>query len=165
MVSFNNVQAQLVKTNSQSTTINVEDVKSLAHILEDSEQIVTCLKGTLNDRPALLCATDIRLLLVDVKSKSSTIREVAYETINDMTHHEKTWSSYIAIITDDSRYQFRSWRKRQSKDAHAYIVRHISYVKNTLRPETVFTLPQKLAHYTRPKSSMRVLGNTAIVEQ
>lgn len=151
MVSFNSIQAQLVKTDAQVGNVGVEDVKALAYVLAPSEQIMVCLKGILGRTTGTLCATDKRLLFVNKKDNRMVVVEVSYESISDIVHFEKGWSAHILVTADNNVHQFRSWRKRQAKDAHMHILRHLSYVRELSKDvsESTFVVPKKFARLAR----------------
>jgi hypothetical protein len=163
MVTFNRIQAQLVKVDAAFANLGIADVKSLARVLRPNEQIVSCLKGIYNGSQAILCATDKRILLLRSKNQSTQINELSYDSVVSTKRSEKSWSSYIHVSTIDQTYSFKSLRKRQSKALYEFIARHSQQMRVMAeQSKPNYSIPKKFAHYTHVRS-MRALGDTALV--
>jgi hypothetical protein len=157
MVSFNDVQAQLIKLNSQFRFIGIGELKQLSYALQPGEQIFDCLKGWHKGTIAVICATDQRMIIVDKRTTKANLQywDIAYEAIDSLTHADRVWNAQLQVKTDETMYEFVSWHITRLKQLHAFIGRHISYVKE--RNEAAQALVNKVHFQTsvRPATTSR----------
>ena len=131
MITFNEVQAQLMGINSHFRFLGISEIKQLAVILQPGENIMDCLNGWCNGGVSMLCATDKRMLIVGKSTahRRSHIQEISYETVSNMQHNDHVWSSILCVEAGGSRHEFRSWRIKRLGSLHKFVGRHISYLK------------------------------------
>lgn len=155
MVSFNEVQAQLISLNNHFRFIGIGELKQLACALQPGEQIMDCLKGWHNGQVSVLCATDQRLIIVDKNTTKNRFQVIDYVGIEDITHVDKGWSSLIRVRVPGKVYEFVSWHIKRLKHLHSFMMRHIQYVRD--QAEGAQELVDKLRFETniRPGSTSR----------
>ena len=157
MVSFNDVQAQLIKLNTQFRFIGIGELKQLSYALQPGEQIFDCLKGWHKGTIAVLCVTDQRLIIVDKHTTKTNLQywTIAYEAIEHLKHIDRVWSSLLQVKTEDAIFDFASWHISRLKQLHAFMGRHITYVKE--RSEAAQELVDKVRFQTtiRPTATSR----------
>jgi len=129
MVSFNEVQAQLITLNGSFRYIGIAELQQLACALQPGELIMDCLKGWHGGTLSVLCATDRRMVIVDKNTTKSRCQEIHYSSIEEIHHLAKVWTSTILVTTSGDKYEFLSWHVKRLKTLHVFIKRHMEYVK------------------------------------
>ena len=151
MVSFNEIQAQLMSLDNHFRFIGIAELKQLACALQPGEQIMDCLKGWHEGAVSVLCATDRRLIIVDKKTSKTSVREIPYAGVEQVHHIDRGWSSVIRVYVPGAMFEFVSWHIKRLKHFHLFLKRHINYVK--MQAESA----QELGH-GRPGTGLRTLG-------
>ena len=169
MVTFNEVQAQLIDVGAHTKCLTVQHIKQLARELDPNEQIMTCLKGWFEGSVAILCATDKRMLILNKHTNHGNYYQVDYNSINDTVHRDRGLSSTITFYIDKKRLDFRSWRVNKVKDMYTFTQRHIIYIKEQDRlaheKELLSLKVKKPASYESRswRALMRRVGNASII--
>lgn len=146
MIRFNEVQSQLETSRSPFRSVGVVEVKNLAKILDQGEQIIACLKGWHNGRMGFLCATDKRIIIMSNTGQRCKVYEVTYNDIVDIYHSEKSVTSYITIAAHSYTHVFRAWRSKNVRTVRAELKRHLIYLHETSEDvEDIFDLPRRFA--------------------
>ena len=77
---------------------NSPETKELATILLPDEEIFECVNGWYEGGYALLCATSIRVLLIDKKPLNFlTIEDLRFDTINQIDYNHRMFNASICI--------------------------------------------------------------------
>ena len=129
MVSFNEVQAQLISLNNHFRFIGIAELKQLACALQPGEEIMDCLKGWHNGTVSVLCATDRRMIIVDKNTTKHRIQEIDYASVSEIHHIDRGLSSLLRVVVTDKSYEFISWHMKRLKQLHTFVNRHLEYVK------------------------------------
>lgn len=155
MVSFNEVQAQLISLNNHFRFIGIAELKQLSIALQPGEQIMDCLKGWHNGTVSVLCATDQRLIFVDKTTTKNSVREISYDLVEKLHHIDRGWSSVLRLYVPGSMFEFVSWHIKRLKHLHLFIDRHVSYMKE--QAESAQELVDKIRFQTsiRPAETSR----------
>ena len=166
MVTFNEVQAQLMSINKRSRTLNVQEVKQIASILEENEQIMACLKGWHKGSVALLCATDKRVLLLDNGNMQAPLQVIEYHNVVRLQQSTTGWMCNFAVVSKDQKHEFKVWGMKRARDLHQFMHRHILYLqKLSLENALLADVPKITAKpaYTGKswRALMRKMGNAA----
>ncbi len=111
MVEFNHVQAQLVRmpARPRSHELCIQDVKKLAHMLDQDERIKAFIKGWYNGKIVLLYATSARLLIVDNDNNPRPVCELSYEQVTAVRHGKNGWHWQLDLHAAGRRHEFRLW--------------------------------------------------------
>lgn len=165
MVAINEVQAQLVALSREFNFVGINEVRKLARMLEPDEKILQCIKGWHKNRSALLCATDKKIVCIDVRSVRHILTQVDYSDITSIARQQKPFAQSIFIHTSLGIVQFMMWRKRHADQLHLALNRHIQYLKNS-HPSAIRIIAKKDRH-PRPAHTWRSLvkrvGATSMV--
>lgn len=134
------VDPKIIKV--QLATINADlpfwvnaEVRELSRLIVPSEIIRHVLNGRYQGGSAILCATDLRLLIVDKKPMFLAVEDVRYDMIAEVnfTHQLLEASIHLAAFNKD--FSFTSYRKRQLHDVTEFIQHKLSDVRRNLQDE------------------------------
>lgn len=132
MVTFNEIQAQLVALDPRFRFMGISEVRKLARLLDPNEQIFECMKGWHKGRATLLCATDKKILYIDVRSVERTLPHIEYSNIKKIYLHQSGMLKSVFIHTNAEVVEFMVLRKKNAKALKVTIERHITYINNAL---------------------------------
>ena len=169
MVTFNDIQAQLVSAGTHTKGLGVRHIKQLARVLAPKEQIMSHVKGWHKGSVVILCATDKRMLVLSKYTEKGDYDQVDYRHITETFHKDSGLSATITFYLDNKRFEIKSWRVKKLKEFYAFAQRHIIYVQeqNILSKE-IDRLSVASAKTTRFETRswrnlMRRVGNTSII--
>ncbi len=126
----------------QLATINADlpfwvnaEVRELSRLIVPGEVIKHVLSGRYQGGSAILCATDLRLLIVDKKPMFLAVEDVRYDMIAEVnfTHQLLEASIHLAAFNKD--FSFTSYKKRQLHDVTEFIQHKLSDVRRNLQDE------------------------------
>ena len=126
MVSFNEVQAQLVKLDSKLGFIGINEVRKIARSIEPNEIILDCLKGWHKGRSTLLCLTDKKIEWIDVRRANHNSVRINFLDITKIQLKQNGVVKSIHIHTLAGITNFTLWQKQKANRLHALLTDHIS---------------------------------------
>jgi hypothetical protein len=88
------------------------------------------MKGRHKGRATLLCATDKKIIYIDVRSAHKTLPHTDYTDINIIQIQQKSFSSSLHIHTTNGVIDFMLWRKKHAEYLKSSLERHATYVKD-----------------------------------
>ena len=97
------------------------EVKELATVLNEGEQIFSCVFGFYEGGSALLVATDSRLLLIDKRLFFVNFEDIRYEMIQKVDFSGGILEAFIRIHTSSKKLQFRSFMDTRLRKLCNYI--------------------------------------------
>lgn len=102
MVTLSELYDKLATINYKPHIFMRKEVKDLARVLSNDENIVHCINGHYAGGMALLVATDQRLLIVDHKPMFLTVDSISYSMIQEMFYNYRLLNSGLKIFTSTS---------------------------------------------------------------
>ncbi|HEY4963413.1 MAG TPA: PH domain-containing protein [Candidatus Saccharimonadales bacterium] len=132
MVSNQSVQAQLKEIGFNTNRWNRAECLELAAIILPDEKIFECVNGWYEGGVALLCATDIRILLVDKKPlRFLTVEDLRFDTINQIDYSHRLIDAHVNISAGLMSLTFRSY----NKDRLRKLIGHVQHRMAELRTQ------------------------------
>lgn len=136
MVSIKSVDEQLKRIQYKKGW-NTAEANELAEILMPDEEIYECVNGWYENGVALLCATNIRVLLVDKKPfKFLTVEDVRFDTINQIDYSHRMMNASICITAGLKNLEFKSVSQPRLRKLITHVqsrMAEIQKVEQTLR--------------------------------
>ncbi len=135
MVDPKIIKVQLAAINADLPFWVNAEVRELSRLIVPGEIIRHVLNGRYQGGSAILCATDLRLLIVDKKPMFLAVEDVRYDMIAEVnfTHQLLEASIHLAAFNKD--FSFTSYRKRQLHDVTEFIQHKLSDVRRNLQDE------------------------------
>ena len=109
MVSLNIIDEQLRQTGHRIGLWGRSEIRELCNILLPGEEITDCVNGHYFNGFALLCATNQRIILVDVKPMFMTLEDIRYDMIAGIDYSHRLFDSTVKIFTPTKKLYFTSW--------------------------------------------------------
>jgi hypothetical protein len=132
------------------------EIDELEKILVPGETILEVLNGFYTGGFAVLCATNLRLLLVDKKLFMLTVEDVRFDSINEIDYHSRILDASAIIHTPSKQLKFTSWRQRDLRSLVTFVQRHIMQLRQQAAQQSVAARQYPaLSHITalRPAAS------------
>ena len=130
MVSLKSVEQQLKKIRFNSNGWGRREIAELPNILMDEEQIFECVNGTYEGGFALLCATNLRMLLIDKKPlKFLTVEDLRFDMINQIDYSHRLFGARINVSAGNKNLKFTSYNQQRLRKLINHIQHRMAEVK------------------------------------
>lgn len=130
MVSLKSVEKQLKNIHFNQRAWGRTEISELPSILMPDEEIFECVNGYYEGGFALLCATNIRLLLIDKKPlKYLTVEDVRFEMINQIDYSHRLLGAHITVSTGIKSLRFTSYNQQRLRKLINHIQNRMAEVK------------------------------------
>lgn len=129
MVDKKTIKMQLAAIDANLPFWVNAEVKQLSKILVPGEVINHVISGRYEGGFALLCATDLRLLIVDKKPMFLTVEDVRYDMIAEVNFSHQLMDSSIHLATVSKDLWFSSFSKDYLKGLTDYIQHKLSELR------------------------------------
>jgi hypothetical protein len=113
MVSRHIVDMQLRSIGCNFKTWGSSEVRELKNILVPYEQITECLNGHYENGFAMLCSTNLRIILIDRKPMYLTLEDVRYDMISEIDYGYNLMNASVSIFTPTKILLFSSWNQNR----------------------------------------------------
>lgn len=122
MVSSKSLEKQLKRIHFTRGIWNRAEILELENILMPDEEIYECVNGTYEGGVALLCATDVRLLLIDKKPfKFLTVEDLRFDMINQIDYSHRLLGANISVSAGQKNLQFKSFNQARLRKLIGHI--------------------------------------------
>lgn len=111
MVTTQEIERQLKKIGVSFRFLGNAEIRELRHILIDGELIEHCVLGRYEGGYAVLCATNLRLLLIDKKPFYLTLEDVRYDMIIEIDFSYRLLDATIRVCTPNKTLRFTAYKK------------------------------------------------------
>lgn len=125
MVTSQEIERQLKAIGTKIGWWGRAEVKELEHIIEPGETIMYCINGFYDNGFAMLCITDLRVLLIDKKPLYLTLEDVRYDMISEVGFDGRLLDSSITIFSSSKQLKFTSFKGNSLRRATSYLQRRI----------------------------------------
>ncbi len=130
MVSLKSVEQQLKGIHFNQRAWGRTELSELPSILMPDEEIFECVNGYYEGGFALLCATNIRLLLIDKKPlRYLTVEDVRFEMINQIDYSHRLLGAHITVSTGIKSLRFTSYNQQRLRKLINHIQNRMAEVK------------------------------------
>jgi hypothetical protein len=130
MVSTKSVEDQLKKVGFNGRGRNRPETEELASILLADEEIFECVNGWYEGGYSLLCATNVRVLLIDKKPLGYlNVEDVRFDTINQIDYSHRMSSAHISISTGIRTLTFKSYNQPRLRKLIGHVQHRMAEIK------------------------------------
>jgi hypothetical protein len=130
MVSLKSVEEQLKKIHFSHATWNHAEVTELPNILLPDEEIFECVNGTYEGGFALLCATNIRMLLIDKKPlKFLSVEDLRFDMITEIDYSHRIFGARISVSAGSKNLKFMSFNQPRLRKLIGHVQHCMAEVK------------------------------------
>jgi hypothetical protein len=138
MVDRKVVDDQLRAIRFNPNAWNRGEVAELAAILLDDEKIFECVGGWYEGGFALLCATNMRILLVDKKPlKFLTVEDLRFDMINQIDYSHRMLDARISVSAGSKNLKFRSYNQQRLRKLIGHVQHRMAEIKTEQSSHTV----------------------------
>jgi hypothetical protein len=109
MVTLQYVEEQLKRIGSNFRFWGRPEIRELANILLPDEIIAGVANGRYEGGFALLCVTNMRLLLIDRKPMFLTMEDIRFDMISEIDYSARLLDCTLRILTPNRRLSFTGW--------------------------------------------------------
>lgn len=121
MVTAKEIDRQLKNIGVSFWFFGNAELRELRHILVEGEVIEHCILGHYEGGYAVLCATNLRLLLIDKKPFYLTLEDVRYDMIVEVDFANRLFDATIKICSPNKTLNFTAYKKHVLRLMVAYI--------------------------------------------
>lgn len=146
MVSLKSVEQQLKNIRFNSRSWGRAEISELPNILLDDEKIFECVNGMYEGGFALLCATNLRLLLIDKKPmKFLTVEDLRFDMINQIDYSHRLMGARINVSTGNKNLKFTSYNQQRLRK----LINHIQHRMAELKTQQTSSAENQQQHLER----------------
>ena len=113
MVTLKYIEEQLKRVGCNFKFWGRPEIRELANIILPDEIIASCTNGRYEGGFALLCVTNLRLLLVDRKPMFLTLEDIRFDMIAEIDYSSRLLDSTIRISTPNRTLVFTAWSSQR----------------------------------------------------
>ncbi len=129
MVNNKTINMQLAAIDADVPFWLKPEIKQLPKLLVPDENIRHAISGRYEGGTALLCATDIRLLIVDKKPMFLNVEDVRYDMIAEVNYTHQVFYGSIHLLAFNKDFAFTSFNKDDLHKVTEYIQHKLSEVR------------------------------------
>lgn len=121
MVSAKEIDRQLKNIGVSFWFFGNAELRELRHIMVEGEVIEHCILGHYDGGYAVLCATNLRLLLIDKKPFYLTLEDVRYDMIVEVDFAHRLLDATIIVCLPSKKLRFTTRKKHELRLMVSYI--------------------------------------------
>jgi len=129
VVSLAQVEEQLRRIGCNFKFWGRPEIRELANILLPEEIIAGCTNGRYEGGFALLCVTNMRLLLVDRKPMFLTLEDIRFDMIAEVDYNYRLLDNTVRIITPTRTLVFNAWNAGRLRNIFNYTQQRIMEIR------------------------------------
>jgi len=146
MVSLQYIEEQLKRVGCNFRFWGRPEIRELANILLPDEIIAGCTNGRYEGGFALLCITNLRMLLVDRKPMFLTLEDIRFDMIAEMDYSSRLLDSTIRVITPNRTLVFTAWSGHRLRNILNYAQQRVMEVRQPHLIQQFMAAPKHQAH-------------------
>ncbi len=164
MVPAPEVKKQLKQIGADYSFWGAPEIRELPKILFEHERILHLINGRYSGGFATLCATNIRVLLIDKKPLFLTLEDVRYDMVSDVLFNHRLLNASIVIGTVHNSIAFIGFNKAKLRGMTNFIQERVMEFRRHQamqdNPEPV--LIQQVVPTLQPDSSYQPVSLGAV---
>lgn len=121
MRDLKDIERELISVGSYIRFVGRPALRELPKILVDGEQIKHCLNIRYEGGIALLCVTNLRVLLIDKKPFFLMLEDIRYDMIMEVDYGYQMFSGQVKMIMPNKKLTFRAYKKDQLRNMTTYV--------------------------------------------
>lgn len=146
MVSLKYIEEQLKRVGCNFRFWGRPEIRELANVLLPDEIIAGCTNGRYEGGFALLCVTNMRLLLVDRKPMFLTLEDVRFDMIAEIDYSSRLLDSTLRVITPNRTLIFNAWSNTRLRKILNYTQQRVMEVRQPHMSSQFQSSPKYQAH-------------------
>jgi hypothetical protein len=135
MVDRKKIKLQLAAIDADLPFWVKPEVKELTNLIVPGETIMHAMSGRYQGGLALLCGTNLRLLIVDKKPMFLAVEDVRYDMIAEVNYTNQLFDSSIHLATFNKDFAFTSYKKQELHSLTEHIQRKLSELRQNMNQE------------------------------
>jgi len=159
MVSMKYIEDQLKRVGCNFRFWGRPEIRELANILLPDEIIAGCTNGRYEGGFALLCVTNLRLLLVDRKPMFLTLEDIRFDMIAEIDFSARLLDSTIRVITPNRTLLFNAWSANRLRKILNYTQQRVVEIRQPHLTQQ-FQMPPKHQASAPLVGGLAVQGST-----
>jgi hypothetical protein len=137
MISSKEVNDQLKKLKVNFQFYGNAGLRELKHILVENEQMQHCLNGRYDGGFAVLCITDMRVLLIDKKPFSLTLEDIRYDMVVEVDYSYRLLNATVRICTPNKTLRFTTLKRQELREATSQIQTTSLVIESTRKEQNI----------------------------
>jgi len=153
MVTARDVRQQLRRIGADYHFWGVAELRELPKILFDNEKIHHINNGRYSGGFATLCATDIRVLLIDKKPLFLTIEDIRYDMVSDVMFNHRLLNATLVLGTVHNSTTFVGFNKTRLRQMTSFIQERVMEYRRHQAMQQGAQVPAQFAEqaFVQPK--------------
>lgn len=119
------VRNQLRNINASFPFFGKPEIEELPKILVEGEVIQHIINGRYEGGFAILCATNLRLLLVDKKIFFLTVEDIRYDMIAELDYGHQLVGATIHVRSFSKDLKYQCFKKKQLRDFTSFVQKRV----------------------------------------
>lgn len=153
-MKFKSIDDQLKKNGIRLPFWIHPEAHELTKILSVDESIQQAVSGRYSGGFALLCATDLRLLLIDKRLMSLTLEDVRYDMISEVDFRQRPLDATVCISTLNKTLRFTSLRKLELRQLMKSVQGMTMGLRQAQAAPVFSTVPSQFSPAIEPLQAM-----------
>lgn len=146
MVSMQYIEEQLKRVGCNFRFWGRPEIRELANILLPDEIIAGCTNGRYEGGFALLCVTNLRMLLVDRKPMFLTLEDIRFDMIAEIDYSSRLLDSTLRVITPNRTLVFNAWGSHRLRSMLNYTQQRVMEIRQPHLAHQFQMSPKHHAH-------------------
>lgn len=130
MIAKHVIDQQLQDIGATPRFLGRPELRELSHILFEGEIIRHLIIGRYEGGWATLCATDLRVLLVDKKPFYLTIEDIRYDMVSDVEYNYRLLNGSICLGTVHKTIRFIGYNHEKLRALTNYVQEQVMHVRS-----------------------------------
>jgi hypothetical protein len=163
MIKLHEIERQLRHIGATFSIWTYPEVRELQHILMPGEEIKAFVSGRYSGGFAVICATDLRILLVDKKIMYLTVEDIRYDMIVEVDYSYRLLEATTSIITPTNTLVFMSYKKYPLRQATNFIQQRVMELRHVANGQAYTAATPAVTHMESGYSPLPVAKNIPLV--
>jgi len=146
MVSLKFIEEQLKRIGCNFKFFGRAEIRELANILMPDEIIAGCTNGRYEGGYALLCVTNMRMLLIDRKPMFLALEDIRFDMIAEIDYSSRLFGSTIKVITPNRILIFNAWSVLRLRAILDYTQQRVMEVRQPHMIQQFMPSPKQRIH-------------------
>jgi len=130
MHSYESILQQLDQMGVRPGFIFTGEVRALPRILLPDEVIQMFMSGRYDAGPAILVATNKRLILVDKKPLNLTVEDIPYDMISEVQYSVQAFNAYITVHSISKTVNMMSFRQSMLRRFAGFVQARVMMIRS-----------------------------------
>ncbi len=165
MVSAKEIDRQLKNIGVTFWFLGNAELRELRHILVDGEVIEHCVLGRYEGGFAVLCATNLRLLLIDKKPFYLTLEDIRYDMVVEVDFSHRLLNATIKVCTPNKTLHFTSYKNHEIRQLVTYIQHRIIADRQQQANQVQYETNSQYQQYRPPQPAQLSWQPQRFIEQ